>query len=414
MNDSFYPEDTGYFTDHNRKKILAWKEIYTQRFLNNLDLIRELVGSEKKIIIPIKANAYGHSIFGIASLVQGYLIDSGLRIPQYSDKIYEFDSPLWLGVANFNEALMLREKGIQLPILNFGALFPHFAQEYLHNQIYPSLSTLTHLDFWLNEFKDSGQSNFFHLKFDTGMGRLGIPMHEVEQAFDLLRKRDIKQIEGVYSHLATADVIDDEHTINQINNFQKIRQMFRDEGIDVRNWHLANSGGIFNYPESYFDMVRPGIALYGYYPSAETKHKFIREKKSAKSLLPVMEVKARVSAAKDLPPGHGVSYGRLFVTPEKMKTAIVPIGYGDGFPRILSNQWHVLYQGKKYPVLGTVSMDQIVIASSEDGPLENDVVTLLGGDEQNDLWADAWAQKLDTISYEILCQFTSRIPFVYV
>jgi alanine racemase len=242
------------------------------------------------------------------------------------------------------------------------------------------------------------------------MGRLGIVMGKLSRLVETLQHYPGLGPEGIYSHLATADEPDDEHARSQIQNFSYVQKAFLESGLQVPMWHLANSGGLLNYEDIYFDMVRPGISSYGYYPSKAAR---LKAQKESIKLRPVMELKSRVSSHKTLPPGHGVSYGKTFVTQTESQMSVVPLGYGDGFPRILSNDWPVLFAGQLYPIRGRVSMDQIVIESGSTGPKVGDVVTILGGDERHSLWADVWADKLDTIPYEILCGFSARVPMIY-
>jgi alanine racemase len=398
----FYHENN-YILENDLAKAFTWKEVHLPRFFHNLEMIRRISGNEKVFLIPIKANAYGHGMVGIAKATEAKL------------KKKDLTGEIWLGVANLMEGVTLRKFGVKLPVLVLGPMRPDLIDYYSRYNLKASLTSLSELNSWLEIYGRSGKGNGktpgAHIKFDTGMGRLGILSKDFEKALGIIKEYPNFSFDGVYSHLATADAPGDFHTEAQIELFSLIKERIIKFGIRVKYWHLANSGGTLNYPASHFNLIRPGISLYGYYPSIKSGKKL-----EARGILlkPVMEIKSRVSAVKELPKGHGISYGRTFITKGNTKTSLVPVGYGDGFARILSNGWHVLFRGKKYPVRGRVSMDQIVIERDKAGPNLGDEVIILGEDGKCRLWADAWAQKLHTISYEVLCGFSQRVPILYI
>ncbi len=389
-----YQENGYFFDDPQLRQVSTWKEIYLKRFFHNLDtLIRWCDHKNLSFLVPVKANAYGHGMIGIAKAVEDY----GRLHPDYT-------GGFWFGVANVMEGVTLRKYGISIPVLVLGPLQEQLLSYYKNFNLIPTLATLVDLANWL-EWPGASHLSF-HIKFDTGMGRLGIPVAEQDHVFALLASHNVSKVNGIYSHLATSDEPGDQNTLNQIEKFDQIKKRFIDSGIAVEIFHLANSGGLINFSQIYYDMVRPGIALYGYYPS-EASREMMERNDSA--LQPVMEVKSRVTATKTLPENHGISYGRMFITDKPTRIALIGIGYGDGFPRELSNQWSVRFHGKNYPILGRVSMDQIVIARDDEGPSRGEEVVILG----DGLWANDLAEKMRTISYEILCQFSARVPILY-
>lgn len=400
----FYYEN-GYALEKDLIQTTTWKEIYLDRLFHNLDIFRSRVGPDRKILLPVKANAYGHGLIAVAQALQS-------RLQNYNKTIEDYDRcSYWLGVANLLEGITLRRHGIVIPILVLGPTNVHALSIYKEHNLRPTVASLPELNAVLEAFAKQEIEPFpYHIKIDTGMGRLGIVMPELENLLKTLHSYAGLGPEGIYSHLATADEPKDDHAQNQIENFYQMRERIEKSGLRVAMWHLANSGGLLNYENIFWDMVRPGIASYGYYPSESSQQKALQ---NSVNLQPVMELKSRVSSYKTLPPGHGVSYGKTFVTEKPSQMSVVPMGYGDGFPRILSNDWPVLFEGDLYPIRGRVSMDQIVIEASPFGPKVGDVVTILGGDDHHSLWADVWAQKLNTIPYEVLCGFSARVPMIY-
>lgn len=394
--------ENNYAPDKELLHATTWKEVHLDRFYHNISLVRQVIAPGTLLLIPVKANAYGHGMIGMASAIQRDLAQNS-----QNKKIH-------LGVANLVEGVTLRKAGIHLPILVLGPFNPGFFSYYKDYALSVSITTMAELEVFLicqRENKEAGKSIPYHIKFDTGMGRLGIIESEADNVIRLLKENSPGPLEGVYTHFSTADLPGDRNTENQTKAFNQVKKIFEKGNINVPLWHAANSGGTLNYPGVHLDMVRPGIALYGYYPSGETK---VNLNANGRYLKPVMEIKSRVSALKTLPRGHGISYGRTFITEKETQTALLPIGYGDGFPRILSNSWNVFYDGRIYPIRGRVSMDLIVIEANKDGPNLGDAVTILGGDDNNNLWADAWAEKLNTIAYEVLCGFASRVPILYI
>ena len=353
----------------------------------NLKTIREHISPGTKILAAVKGDAYGHGALSCAHA----LADAGAD---------------WFGVALVEEGRALRQSGVTQPILCMGGAGPRGASEAIRQALTPLVS---HLDeaYALNEAAESaGTTVEVHAKVDTGMGRLGVPVHLWPHFLDRTADLPHLRITGVASHLAqsesTAGTV---HTREQVRRFREAVEIARARGLDVSLTHIANSGAILQHPETAEDMVRPGLLLYGYDPDARIPRIPVS---------PIMTVETQVLVVRDLPSGVGVSYGGDFITERPSRIATLPVGYADGYPRALSGKASVLIKGHRAPVRGRVCMDMCMVDVT-DLPFDvrpGDTVTLLGqsGDAQIDAWDLAlWA---DTIPYEILTGFSERIPRV--
>ena len=246
-----------------------------------------------------------------------------------------------------------------------------------------------------------------HLKFDTGMSRLGVPWEEAAAFVEFVHRLPNLVIASLYSHLATAESLDSTVVYQQQTRFQSVIQQIQAARIPLPALHLANSGATLRGQDFHYNLVRVGLALYGLYPGAHLQ--------SVITLKPVLQVKARVTQVKTIPPGMGVSYGYQFVTDHSLRLAVVGIGYADGVPRNLSNKMTVLIRGQRVRQIGAITMDQLMLDVSPIPDLqEGEVVTLLGQDGNEQILADDWAEILGTISWEILCGFKHRLPRVPV
>jgi alanine racemase len=252
-----------------------------------------------------------------------------------------------------------------------------------------------------------GKKARLHVKVDTGMGRLGLRTDEAAEVVERISDLPHIEIAAVWSHFATADEEDQTYARKQLTRFQQVLAEIGKRGITIPLRHMANSAGILTLPDAHFDMVRPGIMLYGVPPR--------KNMQTSSRLVPVMSLVSFVSFLKEVEAGAGISYGRTFVTRNRTRIATVPVGYADGYFRGLSNRSHVLIRGARYPVVGTVSMDQIMVEVGIDSPVaENDVVTLIGKDGNEEITAHELADILGTIPYEIMCAVSSRVARVVV
>ncbi len=354
----------------------------------NLLQIRKKLGNTKLMAV-VKADAYGH---GAVEVVR-YFNSFGKNKPDY------------YAVAFPKEAVELRRAGVKDPILVFGP----FEKEDVHLcSKYNLIATIfdkSHIKILQNSLNGSSKKIKVHIKTDTGMNRLGI---DYDKAYDFVKYVSSQKeftIDGFYTHFAEADSKDKTFTLLQLKRFNELISKFKSENIKLGLVHAANSSAMLDLPETYFDMVRCGITLYGYYPSLETSESV--------KLKPVMSIKAKVSSVKELEPGETVSYGRKFMVNEKIKIISVPVGYADGYRRGLTNNVKAIIKGKLYNQVGTVTMDRIMFDVGNDNIKVGDEIILLGNQKDKSVTAWDWAKVLNTIPYEITCGITKRLPRVY-
>lgn len=333
----------------------------------------------------VKANAYGHGLVEVAQYLAENKVDQ-------------------LGVAFVDEGIALRKAGLKLPILVLGSILPKTAPLLLQHNLEATLASQELLQAFEQGFISHKKPFAVHLKFDTGMHRVGILPKDAKAFVEQVLKSKACVIKAVYSHLACADDPNSKMNEQQIQTFDQIYTQCQSLGLTVDR-HLANSGGILHYPESHYEMVRPGIMLYGAYPSNLAVQKL--------SLRPVMRLKSTVNFVKSVPAGATVSYGATWVAKKPCWLATVPIGYGDGWRRALSNQGQVLWKGQLCPIVGTVCMDQIVINTGQQQPKMLDEIVLIGQQHQARIKAEHVAEQLNSISYEVFTTLNERVPRVF-
>ena len=367
----------------------VWAEVDLDKLAHNMREIRRVAKSEN-IIAVVKADAYGHGAIDVAPV----LLENGANR---------------LAVAVLSEAVELRRSGIECPILILGFTPPTLIDELFKYNIeqavysYEFASELSKIAQVKNEVAK------IHIVVDTGMGRIGyLPNDEsAEEVYNISRLPNII-IEGMFSHFSSADETDKTYTKNQVKKFNNFYEKLKEKKVNINIRHTANSAAIIDLPETHFDVVRPGIILYGYYPSEEVNKEKI-------NLKPVMTLKANVVHIKVLPPGEYVSYGRKFKTDRESVIATLPIGYADGYTRLLYQKGKVILKGKLAPVIGRICMDQCMIDITDiDGVKIGDEVILMGEDENNKFTADKIAELMGTINYEIVCMISKRVPRVYI
>ena len=352
--------------------------------------VKRLAGKTTKILAVVKADAYGHGAQVISQELEKLKVD-------------------FLGVALLEEALGLRRAGIKTPIVVLGGIYPGQANEIVKHELRPAIFDLT-IARELNQAALKRKSKVkVHVKIDTGMGRLGILPEESHEFFNQLKKLTSLKIEGIISHLTVASQENDDEvgfTRQQFECFHRVIDDCRKTGANPPLLHLANSAAIIRGNLDQFTLVRPGIMLYGSQP-APTLADAIR-------LKPMMSLKSRVLQLKRLPRGHSVSYGRTFICPRETLVAVIPIGYADGYSRLLSNCGEVLIRGKKAPVIGVVCMDLTMADVTDvDGVKAGDEVVLIGRQGKECITAEDIAEKIGTISYEVLCRIGQRVPRIY-
>jgi len=353
----------------------------------NLKRIAEKV-APARIMAVVKANAYGHGALEVARVA----LETGAS---------------YLAVALLEEGIELREQGIKAPILVFGGAFPDEMGEFLQHDLDVTVYSERQIKALSQEARRLGKRARVHVKVDTGMGRVGVAWQEAVPFAQRIVRNPYLYLVGLYTHFATSDMKDKSFACTQWERFSRVIQELEDSGVQVPIKHAANSGAILDLPETYLDMVRPGIMIYGYYPSAETTESV--------PLRPAMTLKSRVIQVKEVPEGTGISYGHTYVTPRATRIATIPVGYADGYNRLLSNQGEVLIRGRKYRVVGRVCMDQIMADVGLDSDVQvGDEVVLFGRQGDQEVSVYDICRKLHTIPYEVCCWVSARVPRVYV
>jgi len=370
-----------------KQKYRSWVEVDLDNFTKNWNEMKRLVGPDVRILQVVKADAYGHGAIEISNVA---LKNGAAR----------------LGVANSDEAVQLRISGITAPILILSPSTGSEIDEIIKYNLVPSVSDLNFARELQKKSKKADLRTPIHIEVDTGMGRGGTIYHE---AFNMIKEilgfPNII-IEGIFTHLASSETMDDYNHM-QWRLYKELLDKIEEYHIRIPIIHMANSGAILNYPMFHLDMVRPGLMSYGVYPGPETKAKA--------NLAPVMCFKTRVALIKEFPQGYSIGYGRSYITTKPTKIATIPVGYGDGYERILSNQGEALIRGKRAPIVGNISMDMCTIDVSHIGDCRiGDEVVLMGSQGNECISADEVAGKVKTISYEILCALGKRAPRVFL
>jgi alanine racemase len=358
--------------------------IHLDRLTHNLHLLHELAG-ERPMWPVIKANAYGHG----ATIVARHLM------------ALDYDT---LCVAHAFEAVELREAGVNATFLLLSPALPEESELIVEQGLEPVVCTGELVDSLSQAAQRIGRPATVHVKVDTGMGRVGIPPQDVVPFLEHCQKLSGLRVRGIMSHFPRADEADKSFSREQIATFRRVQEQTAGFGIDV--YHLANSAGILDLPDSGFDAVRPGISIYGLAPSPTIASPHVRE------LRPVLEWKTRITLLKDVPAGVGLSYGHTFNTKRPSLIATLPVGYGDGLHRGLSNRMDVLVGGERCPQVGTITMDQILVdvTALRGRARVGDEVVLIGRQADAELTADTLAATLGTINYEIVTSLAPRVP----
>jgi alanine racemase len=366
-------------------------EISLGRIRNNFKIVRSLVGKDVMIMAMVKSNAYGHGIKTISET----LLDAGAH---------------YLGVAYLEEAVYLRKCGITAPILVCGAINTDQIEDFLMNDIEITSSSIDKSAAISSVAKRLGKTAKIHLKIDTGMERIGVHWYNAERFIERTLELPNISVKGIFSHLAKAES-DREFTETQIGRFDRVADFMARKNALPGLVHLANSAAIIGSHKSHFSMVRPGIMLYGYNPYGHDPDQDFGGRK----LLPAMTLKTKVSYFKVCPPGAGISYNHSYITKTQTRIVTLPLGYGDGYNRLLSNRGEAVIRGRSYPVVGTVCMDQVMVDIGMDGTAYNgDDVLLFGEMNGSRIPLESLCDKIDTITYEFLCSISLRVPRIYI
>ncbi len=362
----------------------TWAEVDLNRLRQNLETIRHRVAPARVMII-VKANAYGHGLPEVARY-----------LAPYADA---------LGVAVLEEGILLRELGISAPIVVLGGIWGDQIPAYLQYDLALTASSVERLEQIDAAAAQMGRKARVHLKIDTGMERIGVHYynaHTLQEA--ALRCKNV-DVEGIYSHFANADAADLTHARLQLERFQEVLRFYERHSLPMPLRHIANSAAILQLPESYLDMVRPGILLYGVYPSREVQRTI--------EVKPALTWKSRVVYFKVVLPGHPVSYGSTWQSDHPVRVVTIPVGYGDGYFRSMSNRARVIIHGRKYPQVGRICMDQMMVNIEQDSAYNGDEVILLGEADGERITAEDLAEWAGTIPYEILTNINTRVPRLY-
>jgi alanine racemase len=366
-----------------------YAEINLDNFRHNFREVKRLV-KDRKIFGVIKADGYGHGAVELA-------------------RVLEEEGADFFAVAVITEAIELRKNGFKRPILVMGFTPPTFAKEIVEYDITQAVFSFELAKALSDEAVKQNKVAKIHIKIDTGMGRVGfIPNEKALDEIEKINNLPNLKLEGIFSHFSSADEKDKSFTNLQLDRFIKTIKALEERGITFELKHLANSAGIIDVEEAYFDAVRPGIMLYGYYPSNEVDVNRV-------DLKPVMTLKAKIVHVKEVDKGTPISYGRRFITERRSKIATLPFGYADGFTRLFFQKAQVIVNGVLVPVVGRICMDQCMIDVTDCGNVNvGDEVIIMGNFNEIKNDADVLAQRLGTISYEILCMVSKRVPRVYV
>ncbi|GAB7387816.1 alanine racemase [Bacillaceae bacterium] len=368
----------------------TWVEVNLDAIKENVQTFRSHLRDEAKIMAVVKADGYGHGAVPVAQAA----VEAGASS---------------LGVASLEEALALRQAGLQVPILVLGYTAPPFVGEAIRNDIQLTVSGRELLLAYEREARKKGEVVSLQLKVDTGMGRIGFrSAEELLAALRAVEDSPFLRIDGLFTHFACADEEEQSFTEEQYRRFTSVLQFLAQHGRRFAQFHCCNSAAAMRHPEWGASCIRLGISLYGLPPSPALKQTGLR-------LTPALSFKTRIVHLKEVPAGTPISYGATFVAKRPTKVATIPVGYGDGYPRALSNRASVLVRGVRVPVIGRVCMDQTMIDVTDvpTAALEDEVV-LYGKQGREEISVEEIAALLGTIPYEVTCQIDKRVPRFYI
>ncbi|GAB6139054.1 alanine racemase [Halanaerobaculum tunisiense] len=366
----------------------AWTEIDLDNIGHNVSEFKKKLPEETLLTSVVKADGYGHGAIEVAKTA----LQSG------ADR---------LAVAILDEAIKLKKAGFEVPILVLGWTPQEAAEQVVKHNIITTVYNYENVSNLAKKAVELNKKVKVHVKVDTGMGRIGLQPDEAINFISKIKELPNLIIEGIYTHFSVADEEDKTYTYQQLNKFKKVISDLKKKGIEIPIKHCANSAAFLDIPETYFDMVRTGIITYGLWPSDEVNKEL--------DLKPGLRLKARVAHVKEVPPGTDISYGRTYTTKKNTKIATVPLGYDDGYCRLLSSNSYVLVNGEKAPVIGNICMDQFMIDVSEVGAVKvGDEVVLIGKSGNEEITATELANRIGTINYEVVCMVSKRIPRVYI
>jgi alanine racemase len=367
---------------------LTWAEIDLDAIAHNARELKQLVGEKTELMAVVKANAYGH---GAVPVAEAALENGASR----------------LAVNRAVEGVQLRQAGITAPVLILGYTLPAQAETIVRWNLTPTVNTLEQAQALSAAALHQGKVLPIHVKVDTGLGRFGLLPDEVVNFVQALSALPGLVLEGIYTHFAIADAVDKTYTLQQFEIFRDVVRRLEEAGFTIPIKHVAGSAATLDLPGTHLDMVRCGITLYGLRPSDEVEPTI--------PLRPAMTLKSRVARVRTLPAGSSISYGRTYTTSEPTRVALVPVGYGDGYHRLISNRGQVLIRGQRAPIVGRVCMDQFVVKASHIPDVQqHDEVVLLGQQGDEEITAEEVATWAGTINYEVTTSILPRVTRVYL
>lgn len=372
----------------------TWAEVDIDNILHNVKVIRQTLTGNSKIIAVVKADAYGHGAVAVA-------------------KALEKETDMF-ALSSIDEVVQLRNAGVRGEMLILGYTPSQFADVLLKENITQTVFSYDYIRDIYNALGESGRKLKVHVKLDTGMSRLGFDVQSNEtrkQTVEQLKRAvdefsDRLDFEGIFTHFAVSDEPELDFTDIQFERYKKTVDELKEKGVVFAMHHVCNSAAVINYPQYHLDRCRPGIILFGMLPDKNTRDIGLR---------PALSLKAVVSQTRTIDAGMTVSYGRKFTATEKMTLATLPIGYADGYSRLLSNNGEVLIHGKRAKIVGRICMDQCMIDVSDIPDVKRgDEVTIIGRDGDEVISATDIADRMNTINYEITCLIGKRVPRVYI
>lgn len=353
----------------------------------NMEELKNNTVEGTQMVAVVKTDGYGHGAVPVAKTIDEL-------VAAYA-------------VATIDEALNLRRHGITKPVYILGFIYEHRIEDAVLNDIRMSVFDIRMAKLISDKATELGRKAYIHIKVDTGMSRIGFKANEQSiKDIEKISKLSNMEIEGIFTHFASSDSSDKQMAEGQLRIFKEFNNKLFEKGIDIKIKHCSNSAGIIDMPAANMNEVRAGIALYGMYPSDEVN-------KRAVMLRPALELKSHVVFVKNVPAGTGISYGSTYITERETEVATIPVGYGDGYPRNLSNKGYVLIKGKKCPILGRVCMDQFMVDVTGMSVHEGEEVTLVGKDGEECITVEELAGLAGTFNYEFVCDLGKRVPRVY-
>jgi alanine racemase len=364
----------------NALKPNTWIEISKSNLLFNLAAIKKMQRPHTKVIAVVKANAYGHGLLEVSDILSSH-VD-------------------YLAITSLREVEILQKKLSRPKILLLSSLFPEEVPAAVESDIALTISSFEEARLIAKASQDQRKTTTIHIKVDTGMGRLGIPLSDAVSQIEMIAKLPALDLEGIYTHFPSAD-FDPIFTQRQINDFSLLVRALEKKEIHFSLRHTSNSAGCVQGQNVLFNAIRPGLSLYGYHPHVSLKDKII--------LKPILSLKSRILLIKRLAPGQSVGYAQKFIATDPCTIAILPLGYSSGYPFRAAEKGKVIFREKKFSFAGRISMDYVAIALEDQYAVPHDEMVLIGKDGQEEITADDIASWAGTLSYEILTNLSPTI-----